>query len=128
MPRYVQRYPFAPKAVWWKRYDTKAALKLTENYEIKQIEGNAYYRKFAFDCNRDGDQQDTTTQPLKGLIVDSSYLTLKTHNFTAQQDMPQKEDILYYQGKFWIIEETNKSFVYTPKERLVLFVVLKSLK
>lgn len=128
MPGYVQRYPFAPKAVWWKRYDTNSSVELNENYEIKKIEGNTYYRRFAFDCIKDGDQQDTTNQPLTGLIIDHSYITIKTHNFTNLTDEPKKEDIIEYQGRLWIIEETSKTYLYTPREKAVLLIVLKSLK
>ena len=96
--------------------------------EIMIIERNAYLRKYAFDCIKETDQQDSSYQPISGLLTNSSYLTLKTHNFSGLKDEPQHEDILFYQGKYWMIEDTSKTYIYTPKEKSVLHLSLKALK
>ncbi len=96
--------------------------------EIMVIERNAYLRKYAFDCIKETDQQDSSYQPISGLLTNSSYLTIKTHNFSEQKDEPQHEDILFYQGKYWIIEDTSKTYIYTPKEKSILHLSLKALK
>lgn len=201
---HVQRYPFAPKAVWWKRYTNKSilgkrtiyvatdeigyeiknlrefskveltggkvaentavdyvsiaasALKLldkvfifnTESAELEEhdivdegleiinaipsevmtIERNSYIRQYAFDCTKETDQQDSSYQPISGLLTGSSYITIKTHNFANTKDEPRHEDILQYQGKFWMIEDTSKTYIYTPREKAVLHISLKALK
>lgn len=96
--------------------------------DIMIIEKNTYLRKYAFDCIKETDQQDSSYQPIKGLFTDSSYLTLKTHNFCRNKDMPKHEDILYYQDRFWMVEDTTKTYIYTPKEKLVLHLSLKAIK
>ena len=201
---HIQRYPFAPKATWWKRYTdtstlgkrtiyvatdtigyeiknlreftkvelvegkvknatgatyvslTNSALKLLDKIfifdteankleehdivdegltiinaipsETMTIERNVYIRKYAFDCTQETDQQDQTYQPISGLLAGSSYLTIKTHNFTKAQDEPKCEDIIQYHGKYWMIEETSKTYIYTPREQSVLHISLKVLK
>lgn len=99
---------------------------LTE--QTMTIEKNTYVRMYAFDCTKETDQQDSSYQPISGLLTSSSYLTIKTHNFTSAKDEPKHEDILAYQGRFWLIEDTSKSYIYTPKEKSVLHLTLKALK
>lgn len=204
MGMYVQRYPFAPKAVWWKRYTDNASIgkrvvykatneigfeidgipqtfqkralingKIKVNEQVEYIdltgkavrllgviyqydsttqsmqlqdlgdedleviqaeigdkitfEKNSYIRKYRFDCIKDSDQQDSMHQPISGLLSNTSYLTIKIHNFSSFADKPAIGDILYYQGCFWMIEEVNKIFVYTPRERMVLQISIKQI-
>lgn len=92
------------------------------------VEKNVYIRKFAFDCTKETDQQDQSYQPISGLMAGSTYLSIKTHNFTNAQDEPKCEDIVQYHGKFWMIEDTSKTYIYTPREQSVLHISLKALK
>lgn len=96
--------------------------------EIMKIERNTYIRQYAFDCTKETDQQDSSYQPISGLLTGSSYLTIKTHNFAYAKDEPKHEDIIEYQGKFWLIEDTSKTYTYTPREKSVLHLSLKALK
>lgn len=96
--------------------------------ETMTIERNVYIRKYAFDCTKETDQQDQSYQPISGLLAGSSYLTIKTHNFTNAQDEPKCDDIIQYHGKFWMIEDTSKTYIYTPREQSVLHISLKVLK
>lgn len=95
--------------------------------EIMTFEKNTYLRKYAFDCTKETDQQNQDYQPINGLITSSSYLTLKTHNFTQAKDEPKAGDILYYQKRWWMIEDTSKTFVYTPREQSILHLSLKAI-
>ena len=96
--------------------------------EVMTIERNSYIRQYAFDCTKETDQQDSSYQPISGLLTGSSYITIKTHNFANTKDEPRHEDILQYQGKFWMIEDTSKTYIYTPREKAVLHISLKALK
>lgn len=201
---YVQRYPFAPKAVWWKKYtdsafigkrviykatneigfeidgipqtfqkrvlvngkikaieqveyidltgkairllgaiyqynsetqtmepqdmvDEELEVQAAERGNVIQFEKNNYVRKLKFDCIKETDQQDMVHQPINGLLSETSYLTLKTHCFSSFADKPKIGDILFYQGVFWMIEETYKTYIYTPRERLVLHIAMKQI-
>ncbi len=201
---YVQRYPFAPKAVWWKKYtdsafigkrviykatneigfeidgipqtfqrrvlvngkikaieqveyidltgkairllgviyqynnetqtmepqdmvDEELEVQAAERGNVIQFEKNNYVRKLKFDCIKETDQQDMVHQPINGLLSGTSYLTLKTHCFSSFADKPKIGDILFYQGVFWMIEETYKTYIYTPRERLVLHLAMKQI-
>ena len=202
---YVQRYPFAPKAVWWKRYTNNASIgkrviykatdeigfeidgipqtfqkrvlvkgvyKAAEQVEyidltgkairllgviyqydsqtqtmqphdigdeelevqsadignIIQFEKNNYLRKLKFDCIKETDQEDMLHQPINGLLSGTSYLTLKTHCFSSFADKPQIGDILFYQGVFWMIEETQNTYYYSPRERLILHITISKIE
>ena len=96
--------------------------------DVIRLEKNAYVRRNYFDCTKENDQQSSSYQPIQGLMIDSTYLTLKTHNFCSAKDKPQGEDLVYYQGKFWIIEDTRETFVYTPREMSVLHISIKQIK
>jgi len=199
---YIQRYPFANRAVWWKKYTNAASLRKRTIYvatnslgfeiidhrtfnkvallngklkmgeadyksltgsaiklfnkfyvfnsttnnleehdladeglniieaqpsEIMVIEKNTYLKRYAFDCTKESDQQDSSYQPISGLMTNSSYLTIKTHNFSNAKDEPAHEDLLFYQGRFWAIEDTSKTYIYTPREKTVLHLSLKAL-
>lgn len=127
MAGYIQRYPFAPKAVWWKRFNDVDNLNIKDR-QIKNIERNKYVRQFSFDCTRDGEQQNSDYQAIRGLLVDTAYITLKTQNFTGQKEKPSKADIIEYKGLFWLIEETQQAFIYTPREKEILYLTLKQIK
>lgn len=96
--------------------------------ETMVIERNVYVKRFAFECKKETDEQDQSYQPISGLITASSYLSVKTYSFTNAKDAPKCDDILQYQGKFWMIEDTSKTYVYTPRERSILHISLKALK
>lgn len=95
--------------------------------DVIRIEKNAYVRKFSFDCMKESEQQNQPYQPLQGLPIDATYLTLKTHMFCEALDEPKHEDLLYYQGRFWTIEDTRKSYYYIPKEKSVLHLTIKAI-
>lgn len=96
--------------------------------DVIRFERNSYVRKNTFDCSKENDQQNSAYQPIQGLINDSSYLTIKTHNFCDLKDKPQHEDLLFYQGRFWMVEDTRETFIYTPREKAVLHISLKQIK
>ena len=204
MKTYVQRNPFAPKAVWWKRFNSSADIGqiivytvsndlgfiideishtfkpvqlingvYNTSYTVKYIsitnkavryikklymfnsetqtmeeedvvdedteivqsetntilmfERNVYVRQRPFDCQKESDQENSTYQPISGLITSSSYLTIKTHNFTRSKDEPKSGDLIYLHNQFWNIEDTSKTYVYLPKENSVLHISLKAI-
>lgn len=95
--------------------------------EIITIEKNSYIRKCSFDCIKEVDQQNSSYQPIDGLLTSSSYLTIKTHFFSNAKDEPKRDDLLFYQNKYWVVEETSKTYFYTPKEKSVLHISLKAI-
>lgn len=107
--------------------DEKLKVQSAEIGNIIRFEKNNYIRKVKFDCIKETDQQDMLHQPINGLLSGTSYLTLKTHCFSSFADKPQIGDILFYQGAFWMIEETYTTYVYTPRERLILHIAIKQI-
>lgn len=210
---FVQRYPFSPKAIWWKRYkeddnikdkiiyvasktlgfklsDFKSFSKVSlyngkirdgdsviyfditnwkngelepttviklskeffiynqeqsklekckiENYknlevinvvlpQMLEYEEDIFIRQFQFNCQKANDKKNNTTQSIPGLSSDFSYVTLKTQNFTELSDEPKNDDIVEYKGKFWIISEASKTFLYSPKETSFLYLSLRQI-
>jgi len=96
--------------------------------DIIRFEKSQYIRKLAFDCSIVDDQQSSAYQPIPGLNVNSTYQTIKTHNFATAIDTPITEDIIFYDGVFWMVEETRKKFIYTPRKKAILYLSLKQVK
>lgn len=96
--------------------------------DVIKFEKNTYVRKMSFDCAKDNDQQSSAYQPISGLNIDSKYLTIRTHNFCHLKDEPITGDLIHYQGRFWAVEETRKTFTYLPREKSVLHIAMKQIK
>lgn len=95
---------------------------------ITRFEKNLYVRIKKFNCTEESDQQDSSYQPISGLLAKSSYLTIKTTNFAIGTDAPATGDIITYDGSHWMISEVGKTFTYTPRKRQTLHLSLKALK
>lgn len=104
-----------------------SVVKATTSAVIRS-EKNEYVMQYAFDCFKEEDEQGADYQPLSGLSIDTGYLNIKTHNFCNSKDYPKKDDLVFYMGQFWVITETRRSFVYTPKEKSTLHLALKTIK
>lgn len=126
MSGYIQRHPFSPKAVWWKNYYNESNFN-HKTYELMKVENNNYVRQFSFDCVIDSQQQKSISEPLQGLLTDSNLLKIKTQNFLGKKDEPKAGDIIQYRGRFWVIEECYKTFIYLPKEKTIITLSLKVL-
>lgn len=92
---------------------------------ITYFNKNFYVKKQLFNATEESEQQEGSYQPISGLLVDSSHITLKTQNFAPNEDMPKNGDIITYDNKNWAVEETTKGFIYTPKKKLILHIALK---
>lgn len=95
---------------------------------LTRFEKNLYVRKQKFNCTEESDQQDTSYQPISGLLAKSSYITLKTTNFAVNADAPATGDIITWDGVHWMVSEATKTYTYTPRKRLTLHLALKALK
>lgn len=95
---------------------------------ITRFEKNVYVKKSKFDCTEESDQQDSTYQPISGLIAKSSYLTLKTTHFAVGADAPASGDIISWDGVHWMVSEIAKTYTYTPRKRQTLHIAMKALK
>ena len=98
------------------------------NSDILRFEKNAYVLKTTFDVSKSGDQQSSSYQPISGLDIDSTYLTLKTENFNNMREKLKPQDLIYYQGAFWVVEETRETFTYSPREKMTLHFAMKQIK
>lgn len=95
---------------------------------ITFLNKNIYVKKQKFNATEESDRQDSSYNPIGGLFVDSSHISLKTQNFQVLGESPKHGDIITYGGNNWIIEETTQSFIYTPKKVMILHISLKLLK
>lgn len=89
---------------------------------------NFYVKQHLFNATEESDQQDGSYQPLTGLFADISRITLKTQNFSSSEDAPKNGDIITFDKKHWMVEETTKSVVYTPKKKIILHIALKQIR
>lgn len=93
--------------------------------DYTRMQKNIYRRMFQFDCVREDTQTNSSYQPATGLMTKSKAFTLKTHNFNNLANSPQHEDILFYKGIWWLVDDVIASYIYTPREKLVLHLNLK---
>lgn len=93
---------------------------------IVRFERNQYVRQHAFDATEEADEENSSYQPIPGLLTNSSYLTLKTFNFNNQPCHPKQGDLIYYFDKFWMIDETSKTYTYEPRRKTVLHISMKA--
>lgn len=100
----------------------------SDTTHLIRFEKNFYVRKQKFNCTEESEQQDSSYQPISGLLAQSSYLTLRTMSFAINSDMPNTGDIITYDGIHWMVSETLKTYSYTPRRRLTLHLSLKALK
>ena len=92
------------------------------------FENNSYIRQFSFDCFVEDDEQESSSQPIKGLLTDEVFLSLKTYNFAVAKNIPKHSDLLFYEGQFWMVAETRSTFNYRPRKQRVLHLTLKQIK
>lgn len=92
------------------------------------INKNIYVKKRLFNATEESEQQEGSYQPISGLLVDLSHITLKTQNFAVDEDSPKEGDIITFDKKHWMVEESTKSFIYTPKKKLILHISLKQIR
>ena len=95
---------------------------------LTRFEKNLYVGRRKFDCTEESDQQDSSYQPISGLLAKSSYITLKTTSFNVNSDAPTTGDIITWDGVHWMVLEVAKTFTYTPRKRLTLHLSLKAIK
>lgn len=108
--------------------DEELEIILAETSKITRFNKNFYIRQCSFDYVEESDEQENVNQPIGGLLIESSRLTIKTQNFELNDSMPRAEDIITCNCQNWLIEETSKSVRYTPKKRLDLYINLRVLK
>lgn len=96
--------------------------------DVYQFDKNLYLRSRRFDCSIPDEEQEVPTQPLNGLLIDSSYLSLKTENFATDKVYPKAKDLVFYEGCFWVVEEVRSRFKYEPRKKRILFISLKKIK
>lgn len=95
---------------------------------LTRFEKNLYIKRRKFNCTEESDQQDSSYQPISGLLAKSSYLTLKTTNFAIGADAPAAGDIITWDGAHWMILEIAKTYTYTPRKHQTLHLSMKALK
>lgn len=101
---------------------------LVNNSTLTMFNKNIYVKKQLFNATEESEQQEGSYQPISGLLIDSSHITLKTQNFAVNEDSPKEGDIITFDKKHWMVEESTKSFIYTPKKKLILHISLKQIR
>lgn len=90
-----------------------------------KAEKNVYIKQMPFDYFKEDDQQDGSYQPIKGLVADSTYISIKTENFYGKEEIPRHGDLVSIKENYWFIETVNISVEYLPKEKKTLHISLK---
>lgn len=105
-----------PKAKVYKRFTGDIPVELKDN-EVITVEGNRYVYAGKITWVETSAKSDTDEQPLDGLIVQNSYLTVKTNSlkkFSAGDIIDLPRDTQF--GGMWIITDgISTDMIYTPK-------------
>lgn len=116
----MTEYPmFSPnkKAKFYKRLTNDMPVEL-KNGETITIEDNRYALAGKFRWIEETQKEDTVEQPLGGLEIPNSYITIKTNSHIEFDD----GDVVYLPkpsplAGYWIITEGKTTdYIYTPKQ------------
>ena len=106
-----------PKAKLYKRLTNDISTE-RENGEIIIVQENRYALVGKFCWIEDTAKQDVVEQPLDGLIVPNSYVTIKTNSLIKFEDgdiveLPKSSRL----AGLWIITDGQTTdYIYTPKQ------------
>lgn len=113
-------YPmFTPhkRAKLYKRLTNDMAIKL-QNEEIITIQNNRYVYAGKFKWIENTSKQDMDEQPLNGLIVPNSYISIKTNSLKVfdDGDVVELPDSSPLSGLWIITDGKETEYIYTPKQ------------
>lgn len=106
-----------PKAKLYKRLTNDMPIELKDGETIT-VQGNRYVLVGRFRWIEETTKQDADEQPLNGLIIPNSYVTVKTNSLKKFDDgdvieLPKPSPL----AGLWIITEGKSTdYVYTPKQ------------
>lgn len=106
-----------PKAKLYKRLTNDMPIELKDGETIT-VQGNRYVLIGRFRWIEETTKQDADEQPLDGLIIPNSYVTVKTNSLKRFDDgdvieLPKPSPL----AGLWIITEGKSTdYVYTPKQ------------
>lgn len=106
-----------PKAKLYKRYTADMPVELKDGESIT-VEKNRYVLVGLFRWIENTLKDDETEQPLDGLIVQNSYLTIKTNSLKkfACGDIVELPKNTCFGGLWIITEGQSVDYIYTPKQ------------
>ncbi len=106
-----------PKAKLYKRLTNDMPIELKDGETIT-VQGNRYVLIGRFRWIEETAKQDADEQPINGLIIPNSYVTVKTNSLKRFDDgdvieLPKPSPL----AGLWIITEGKSTdYVYTPKQ------------
>ena len=106
-----------PKAKLYKRLTNDMPIELKDGETIT-VQGNRYVLIGRFRWIEETAKQDADEQPINGLIIPNSYVTVKTNSLKRFDDgdvieLPKPTPL----AGLWIITEGKSTdYVYTPKQ------------
>ena len=99
------------KAKWYKRYT--GDLPVNVGGDTITVQGNRYVYSGSFKWVESTAEQRQSEQPLEGMIVENSYITIKTNSLMKFET----GDIIQLPNGLWIITDgATTDYAYTPKK------------
>lgn len=102
-----------PKAKLYKCYTGDMPVEVEGN--IITVQGNRYVYSGSFKWIETTTEEKQDEQPITGLVIENSYLTIKTNSLKKFET----DDIVELpEGRgFWVIQDgLSKDYAYTPKQ------------
>lgn len=118
-----------PPAKLYKRFTP------TENFIIDNTvlvyQKNYYRTRYSFAWTEANDLQGGTEQPLGGLLVDSSYMTIKLYGkwkpIKGDPTEPELGDIVAINGESWIVEDIQRVRKKSMQNLAVVYLSIRKL-
>lgn len=105
-----------PKAKLFKRYTGNQPVAVGS--EVITVQGNRYVYSGSFKWVETTTEEKQNEQPLGGLIIENSYLTIKTNSlkeFTTDDVIELPKDTRFA-GLWVIVDGMTVDYAYTPKQ------------
>lgn len=105
------------KAKLYKRFTGDVPVELKDS-EVITVQDNRYVLAGKFAWIETTSKEDISDQPIDGLIIESSYMTIKTNSLKVFKE----GDIIMLpktsrQGGLWIVDSgASTDYIYTPKQ------------
>lgn len=125
-----KRVPMGFRGIWARCYKLNNYNQTSEGIKYQSVD----YYDVGFDVQiklLEKDKFVHNTQPIENLVTQGEYRTAQTtdayFNGSDYECIIQPNDIIYFQGHYWVCDKIEEVGVYTPQKQGFYYVSLKKI-
>lgn len=125
-----KRVPMGFRGIWARCYKLNNYNQTLSSIKYQAVD----YYDVGFDVQiklLENDKTVHNTQPIENLVTQSEYRTAQTtdayFNGTDYECIIQPNDIIYFQGHYWVCDKVEEKGVYTPQRQGFYYIALKKI-